>query len=274
VAIALAALCNLSTLPIASSESIRPSPIVTGSFEPSAIVTALSNPPIVHPEAQQLVMTFVDNTLPRLIAGDTVLAKQLGFTGTQNPRTFQESGAIPDPPLPLLVVYLKDMIGFVKYGGTHPVELVNKEVNWIKGSGGELLPARLMFPIKLKYDAGNDGLASWSSVIIGKTPSTPWGVLQVGGPKLIRAVKLYTPSQGINFVVWAPGINRHYLGHIGPGLRIILTVLFDDPILGVNAGEEFDPSSTILMDKLKKLAQDIQLQEKIRTPETRTQTAR
>src|SRR5262245_33451138 len=188
-------------------------------FDNSAILAALSAPPIVHPEVQQLAQTFVSNTLPRLIKDkdDALLAKHLGFADAQSLNAFLESGAVLDTPLAIFVVHLQDIRDFV-IERTPPIQIINNDINWIKDPDGRLLPMCLLFPIKVNIDAETDWHTSWSSVIIEKTPSTPWRVAQVGGPKLIRAVKRYATRNMADFVVWVPSINRHYLGHVAPAV--------------------------------------------------------
>jgi len=236
-------------------------------FEIPAIAAALSAPPIVHPDAQYIARTFADYSLPKLINSDEILAKQLGING------FQGSRDALDAPLPIVVLYPQDIREFVK-GKTNPFQAINKHINWIRRSDGKLVPARLLFPIKFRPGTGNDELLTWSSVTVGKTPSTPWRITQVGGPKLMRAVKLYA-THTINFIVWIPGINRHYLGHLeaSPGLlpRIKMTDLFDDPLAGVNAGEDFDPDTSEIIDKLKKLDEGLQPQRGLQGPNTQPQ---
>ena len=43
------------------------------------------------------------------------------------------------------------------------------------------------------------------------------------------------------------------IGRIGPDFRFKMAVLFDDPIARVNAGHEFDPCDSNVLDKLQQL---------------------
>jgi hypothetical protein len=221
------------------------------------IALALAQPPIVHLEAEQLAITFVGTTLPNLLAQDPLLAKQVGFKTDQDLRAFEEFGAMLEAPLPLFIIDMNDLKDFVKKQ-THPLKLLTKAINWTTVSGEDPVPARLLFPIRLKHEGENSGHVVRSSVVIGKTPSTTWRIYQAGGPALMRAVKTFSTSDR-DFVVWIPGINRHYLGRMSNALRFKMTVLFDDPIARVNAGHEFDPADSDVIDKLKKLDKLVEL---------------
>jgi hypothetical protein len=212
---------------------------------------ALANPPIIDLEAQQLATAFVGHTLPNLLAEDPLLARHLGFTRAQDIQNFQESGARLETPLPLFIIKLKALRAFVRKE-TLPLALLATDVNWIEDSATDPRPTRLLFPIRLNKDASGDGSATRSSVLIEKPLHHPWRIHNAGGPTLLHAVKTYSTRKE-DFLVWIPGINRHYLGRIGEDFRFKMTVLFDDPVARVYAGDEFDPCDSNVIEKLQKL---------------------
>lgn len=246
-------MCTLPFSTMALAESANSKTFFTKS--PAAI--------ILHPEALELATSFVENTLPNLIGDDPVLAAQLGFA-PPDLQSFKESGAALETPFPMFVVSLQDIFKYVIHP-SNPVELIKTEVNWIEGSDGTLIPARWLFPVELRNDAGKEAVVPRSSVIIAKSPSSPWRVHQVGGPNLVRAVKKFATGKTVS-VMWIPGINRHYLGQVERDGTVSLKVLFDDPIAKVKAGYEFNPSHQVVINALKKLEEDLQLQEKLQTP--------
>jgi hypothetical protein len=263
-------LCGYLSLPsIAWPEQCGQEKYDGGLFD---IAFALAKPPIIEPEAFQLAENFIDNTLPRLLGEDPILARQLGFSSAQDLISFHRSGVVLEPPLPLFVINLKDLRDFVKRQ-TLPLKLIAGEVNWTRVSEEDLGPARLLFPIRLSVDATESGIGSKSSVLVEKLPLSRWRIHNAGGPALIRAVKLYS-SHKEDFLVSIPGINRHYLGRIGPDLRVKMTVLFDDPVARVNAGHEFDPCDSEVLDKLKQLDRLLQPQMENAASETNPAPAR
>jgi hypothetical protein len=250
--IAVILLCNLLLVPIAWSKELSDDCGKEKNDSYSLnIGFALAQPPIIEAEAQQVALNFVGNTLRHLLADDLMLASLLGFTRTQDLQNLQESGAVLESPLPIHVINLKDLRDFVRRP-TLPLALLARDINWTRVSDTDFAPTRFLFPIRLTKDAGNTGSAAKSSVIIEKTPMNVWRIHQAGGPALMRALKTYSTSKK-DFVVWIPGINRHYLGRMGPDFRLKITVLFDDPVAQVNAGHEFDPCDSQFREKLKQL---------------------
>jgi hypothetical protein len=127
----------------------------------------------------------------------------------------------------------------------------------------------MIFSLKVNYGAYEFEPHSWSSVTVEMSPSGSWRVLQVGAPKLARAMKLYESPRTKQFLLWIPDLNRHYLGQIGPmgpdatHPPIILTVLFNDPLAQRSVGEQFDITSGTFIERLKKLYQDLQLEKSL-----------
>jgi hypothetical protein len=165
------------------------------------------------------------------------------------------TGATLDAPLPVFIVDIHDIRKFVR-NETQPIDILTKEINWIRMSEEAFGPARFLFPIRLNEDPASTEDASMSSVIIEKMPGTSWRAHRFGRPKLIRAVKTYS-SHAHDFVIWIPSINRYFLGRMGADFRFKMTVLFDDPIADARAGHEFDPGESRVMDKLKALAKKL-----------------
>jgi hypothetical protein len=245
-------LCSLATASISWSEECGQEKY-DGLFD---FAFSLAKPPIVQPEALQLAQKFIENSLPSLLGEDPILARQLGFGSAQDLESFRKSGVVLEPPLPLFVVNLKDLLTFVKQQ-TLPLKLLAGEFNWIRVSAAEFAPTRYLFPIRLSNEVANSG--SKSSVLVEKHPMSPWRIHNAGGPALVRAIKLYSTHKE-DFVVWFPSINRHYLGRIGHDLRVKITVLFDDPIARVNAGHEFDPCEGEVLNKLQEMANRLHYQ--------------
>jgi hypothetical protein len=241
-----------------------PATIQAESNSPDSKISPASSVSLtVDPDAVELAITVVEKTLPNLIGADPVLAKQLGFS-PEDFQSFRESGATVQSPLPIFVVSIRDIVEYVKHPTSNPVELIKKEVNWVEGQEGTLIPARWLFPVDLKMDAGRESVIPRSSVIIGKSLVSPWRVHQIGGPNLVRAIKKHATTNTVS-LIWVPGINRHYLGQVYDGV-VKLKVLFNDPLAKVQAGYEFDPSDPNVINRLRQLEADLQLQERLRTP--------
>jgi hypothetical protein len=226
----------------------------------SDIAAALSTSQTVPHEAQDLASDFVDRALPKLLTNDVRVAKRLGFGDIRG------STAVLDQALPLIIMYQKDVLQFENGNNSDPIELINNANNWIKDHAVKLAPKRIIFTLKVNDGASESGPHSWSAVTLEMSPSGSWRVLQVGAPKLARAMKLYEAPRTNYFLLWIPDLNRHYLGQIGPmgpdatHPPIILTVLFNDPLAQRSAGEQFDITSGTFIERLKKLYQDLQLE--------------
>jgi hypothetical protein len=248
IVMAFIAFSNLSLAPLAWSQ------LVSEPFDPVTlkIGIALAQPAIIDPDAELLAMNFVRNVLPNLVGGDAALARHVGFSSPEDFNLLQEFGAKLGTPLPYFVVDLNDLLEFIK-GKTHPLSLLVKDANWLDFTALHVRPRRFVFPIHLNDPNTDDTIPTKSSVVIEKTPLRSWLVHQAGAPTLIRTVKTYSRNN-LDFLVWIPAINRHYLGRIGPDFRLKMTVLFDDPLAQVKAGHEFDPQDSEVIDKLKKLA--------------------
>ena len=229
----------------------------------SEIAAALSTAQTVPHEAQELASDFVDRALPKLLTNDVRVAHQLGFGDATG------STVVLDQALPLIIMHQKDVLQFAKGNNSDPIELIHNANNWIKDQAAKLAPKRIIFSLKVNDGTSESGPHSWSSVTLEMSPSGSWRVLQVGAPKLARAMKLYESPRTKQFLLWIPDLNRHYLGQIGPKKPdathppIILTVLFNDPLAQRSAGEQFDITSGTFIERLKKLYQDLQLEKNL-----------
>jgi hypothetical protein len=254
-------------------------------FSNSELAAALSTKQSVSPEAEELANNFVDRTLPRLLLDDVRLAKQLGFGDTT------VSTVVLDQTLPIMILYRKNVLTFIQelnesapraqfdrrarsrqpdkstqQTGPDPFTLINNTDNWIKDRDGRLIPRRSIFSIKVNDGTFDSESRSRSSVTLEHSSDGRWRVSQVGAPKLARAMRLYEDPQSKHFLLWIPDLNRHYLGQIGPVQpdpthhSIILTVLFDDPLLRRSAGEQIDITSPEFIERIKTFIQMPELQ--------------
>ena len=236
------------------------------SYDNYDILAALSTAPIVPSEAKELASSFVDRTLPRLLADNALLAKQLGFGSTKI------GSVVLNQPLPLMIIYHKDVQSFA-LGKSDPISLIANTNNWMKDQAGKLVPRRLVFSLKANDSDFESGSTSWSSVTVEMLSSDSWRIVQVGAPKLARAMKLYEAPRTGNFLLWIPDLNRHYLGQIksdgmipSPKISIILTVLFDDPLAQRSAGEEINITDIHFLPRLQKLYQRLQEEKVLHSP--------
>ena len=242
------------------------------------IAKALIAPPNVPQDSQNLATSFLDHTLPKLLTDDDRLARQLGFGGNiDNPVTV-------DRALPLMLIRRDDVIKLLA-GKLEPIDLVNNTNNWTKDEAGKLAPNRIVFSLKANTSTSEAGPYSWSSVTVGKSREGSWRIIQVGAPKLSRAMRQYEDREANHFLVWLPDLNRHYLGQISAGDEagsptILLTTLFDDRLIRVKdqhgehirkAGEKFVASSKEFVERLKQLYEDLDLPKKLRDQSGHTQ---
>ncbi|HKT33468.1 MAG TPA: hypothetical protein VJR03_01470 [Nitrospira sp.] len=234
-------------------------------FESSAIAGALSDPTL-PPEAHQAAHLFLSNTLPRLL-DDNRLVTQLGFGGAHSRVTL-------DRAMPLIILHHEDIFKFAA-GTSHPFDLVNNTNNWKKNKAGQLDPTRIVFSLKVDNGTSQSIPAySWSSVTLENYPAGSWRIQQIGAPKLARALNVFQAPRTKHFLIWIPDLNRHYLGQIcfpkadlstgEPNLpSIILTVLFNDPLVLRSAGEQFDITSHKFIEHLQELYRDLDLAKRL-----------
>jgi hypothetical protein len=227
--------------------------------------------PIVPLEAQDLASSFIDHTLPKLLADDIRLARQLGFREGMN------DTAILDRALPLLRIYRKDVIQYATETKPDPLKVVNNANNWQKNPAGRLVPKRMVFPIKAHEATSELDPYSWSSITLEYSPSGAWRIIQFGAPILSQAIKRFETRQTNQFLLWIPDLNRHYLGQISTGgadtplASIELTALFDDSLAHRKAGDKFEATSPEFIEHLKQLYQDLDLPKK--PPRGQTQSS-
>lgn len=240
-------------------------------FEYSDMAKALSAPPNVPQEVQDLTSSFLDHTLPKLLTDDERLAYQLGLGDSMsNPVTV-------DRVLPLMLIRRDDVIELGK-GKLIPLDLVNNTNNWIKDKAGRLVPNRIIFLLKANNSTSEAGPYSWSSITLEQSLEGSWRILQVGAPKLSRAMSQHGKQETNYFLLWLPDLNRHYLGRISAAgdarnPKILLTALFNDRLIRVKdvdgyrprkAGVEFEASSQDFFKHLRDLYEDLDLPMKLR----------
>jgi hypothetical protein len=227
-------------------------------FDNSDIAAALSTAQAIPHEAEELASSFVERTLPRLLTDDARMAKHLGFSDARG------STVALEQPLPLMIMFHGDVVNFIT--GRHaPLDLINNTNNWMQDRAGKLVPRRIIFSLKVDGGTSESRPHSWSSVTLEMSPSNSWRVFQVGAPQLARAMKLYEAPGTSQFLLWIPDLNRHYLGqirapkHDASHSPVILTTLFNDPLAERSPGEQFDVTSGIFIERLKKLYHELQL---------------
>lgn len=227
------------------------------------IAQALSNPPIVPPEAQDQISSFLDHTLPKLLADDERFAHQLGFgDGVSNLITI-------DRALAIMVIRRDDVIKLMKEKKS-PLDLVNNTNNWLEDEAGRLVPRRIVFLLKA-HDSASEAGDLWSSVTMEQSgDGSSWRIIQVGAPKLSQAMNQYGASGGNYFLLWIPDLNRHYLGSIKNHL-ITLKVLFKDRLLNGDPNDNQPINSEYLL-KLKQLYEELDLPKKSRPKTDEAQT--
>lgn len=228
---------------------------------------ALLAAPIVPQEAQDLANYFLDHTLPKLLADDSHLGRQMGYGESMNDTvTF-------DRALPLLLINRNDVLNYaITKTDLRDVVLdaVSNTNNWRK-EAGELIPKRIVFLVKNEAPSESDS-SSRSSITLEQSLSGAWRIIQVGAPKLSRAISFETPRKN-QFLLWITDLNRHYLGEASAGdperpaiPLITLTRLFNDQLTRgkAQAHTQFDPTSKEFIDSLMYLYQALDLPQKLR----------
>jgi hypothetical protein len=225
-------------------------------------------------KAQDLTSSFLDHTLPRLLTDDDRLARQLGFPDSIN------NTVILDRVLPLMLINRNDVIDYAtgKSKKTKPLDLINNTNNWMKDPAGtgKLVAKRFIFSLKVTSNTSEAEPYSWSSVTVEHSPEGSWRIIQFGAPKLSQAIRKFETPGANHFLLWALGLNRHYLGQIMPSASaqpsppIKLTVLFNDQLflgdqsISRNPGDHIDAASPAFAEHLKRLAQALELPKKLR----------
>jgi len=267
--IALVLLVTLLSLTMPAVWAAQPDPGSTDKllpFDPSEIDNALTAPPNVPNELQDLANTFLDHTLPRLLTNDDRLAHQLGFgEGRGNPVIIEGAFAV--------MVIRRDKIFSLVEGKQEPKEtllfnLVNDKNNWLQNKDGRLVPRRILFLLKVHDSAYEAGDTSSSVTMEQSEDGSSWRIIQVGAPKLSRAMNQFK-DPGINhFLLWIPDLNRHYLGKVRDH-TVTLTVLFRDRLLKGEPGKD-QAINPEYFAKLKRLYEELDLPKKLRSPDTRS----
>lgn len=234
----------------------QPIPAVWGAqFEIDKIEKALAAPPYVPEQSQNLANSFLDHTLPKLLADDEHLAHQLGFgDGVSNP-------IMIDQALAIMIIRRDAVLSLIEGKAKNPLDLVNNTNNWLEDEAGRLVPKRIIFLLQA-HDSASEAGDIWSSVTMEQSDDgSSSHIIQAGAPKLSQAMNQYGASGGNFFLVWIPDLNRHYLGKIQNHV-VTLKVLFKDRLTESEAGID-QPINADFLAKLKRLYEDLELPKKI-----------
>jgi len=237
------------------------------SFEVDKIENALAAPPYVPDELQNLATTFLDHTLPKLLADDERLAHQLGFGGSMS------NPVMIDRALAIMVIRREQILNLIEKEKVKPsdwVNLINNRNNWLEDKAEHLVPKRIVFVLKV-HDSAYEAGDTWSSVTMEQSDDgSSWRIIQVGAPKLSRAMNQFADAGVNQFLLWIPDLNRHYLGKIQNHF-ITLTVLFRDRLLKSEPGKDQRITQEYLAN-LKRLYQELDLPKKLHSKTDKTQT--
>jgi hypothetical protein len=255
IAIALFAILSSTSLSAVWAIQIENYGIGKGDITNAEIAKALSDPPNVPPESENLVRNFLDHTLPHLLADDERLAYQLGLGDSSDP-------IIIDRRLPIMLIRRDDIMKLLARTA-EPIDLVNNQINWMKDKG-RLVPNRIVFSLRRNTSTSDAASPSWSSVTLEQSGEGSWRIIQAGAPKLSRAMTLHKDkdTRTNEFLLWIPDLNRHYLGKI-EGNSIVLTVLFYDPVTRSEPGKHQRITDEFLK-KLKQLYEKLELPKKLK----------
>jgi len=171
------------------------------------------------------------------------------------------------------MVIRRDKIFSLVEGKQEPKEtllfnLVNDKNNWLQNKDGRLVPRRILFLLKVHDSAYEAGDTSSSVTMEQSEDGSSWRIIQVGAPKLSRAMNQFK-DPGINhFLLWIPDLNRHYLGKVRDH-TVTLTVLFRDRLLKGEPGKD-QAINPEYFAKLKRLYEELDLPKKLRSPDTRS----
>ena len=239
-------------------------PAVWGAqFDVNKIENALAAPPYVPQESQDLANSFLDHTLPKLLADDERLAHQLGFGDSMS------NQVTVDRVFAIMLIRRDDILNLIE-GKGNPFDLVNNTNNWLEGEAGRLVPKRIVFSLKV-HDSASEAGDTWFSVTMEQSDDgSSWRIIQVGAPKLSRAMNQYADSGVNHFILWIPDLNRHYLGKI-QNHGVTLKVLFKDRLTESEPGKDQQINADFLA-KLKRLYEDLELPKKLRPKTDQGQT--
>ena len=236
---------------------------ITADITNVEIDNALSSPPNVPPESEKLVRSFLDYTLPHLLVDDEGLAHQLGLGDSMS------DPILIDRALPIMLIRRDDVMKLITKEA-NPFELVNNPNNWRKDKAGRLVPNRIVFSLRRNNSDSEAGPHTWSSVTLEQSREGSWRIIQVGAPKLSRAMNQYADSGVNHFILWIPDLNRHYLGKI-QNHGVTLKVLFKDRLTESEPGKD-QPINAHFLAKLKQLYEYLELPKKLRPKTDQGQT--
>ena len=245
--------------------TVPSSPAVWGAqYEMDKLEKALASPPYVPEQPQNIANSFLEYTLPGLLASDERVAHQLGFGDSMS------SQVAIDRALAVIVISRDDVVKLLKkeaktFDPIKLLNLVNNTNNWLEDEAGRLVPKRIVFLLQAHGSASEAG-NTWSSVTMEQPgDGSSWRIIQVGAPKLSQAMNQYGSSGENYFLLWIPDLNRHYLGSIKNHV-ITVKILFVDRLLHGVPGKEQAIDDDYLK-KLKRLYEELDLPKKVH-PET------
>jgi hypothetical protein len=226
-------------------------------FDIDKIENALAAPPYMPQGSQDLANSFITHTLPKLVVSDERLAHQLGFgEAAGNQVTIDRAFA-------MMLIHRDEVLSLIEGKAKPPnlVNLVNNTNNWLQDDTGRLVPKRIVFLLKA-HDSATEAGNMWSSVTMEQSDDgSSWRIIQVGAPKLSRAMNQQGSSGGNYFLLWITDLNRHYLGSIKDHV-VTLKVLFKDRLLNGDPNDN-QPINSEYLIKLKHLYEELDFPKKL-----------
>jgi hypothetical protein len=248
---------------IATLFCLAASAVSAAQFEVDKLEKALAAPPHVPQQTEDLINSFLDHTLPKLLANDEGLAHRLGFGERMG------NQVSVDRAFSVMLIRREDVMSLLNpKGKSQPIDLVNNTNNWLEDESGRLVPKRIVFLLKASEDTAEVGGMRSSVTIEQSGDGSSWRIIQIGAPKLSQAMNQHGGSGGSggnSFLLWIPDLNRHYLGTIQNHL-VTLKVLFRDRLLNGDPGDA-QPITPEYLAKLKRLYEELDLPKKLRRPE-------
>ena len=191
--------------------------------------------------ANQKAGLVLQAVLPELIGNNDVLAQRLGF-GSANDVAPPGNLLGLDHPYPVVVVELEQLQSLPPAQPPPPapphagIAQIAQENNWLirinPDRSMSIAPAEYLYPILF------DGSVA-SSVWLGLDGNdSQWNIHRIGSKNLIRPIHAMQRPGG-HFIVHVPALNRYYLGLIakGPPISFTIKAIFDDPRVGLHAGQ-------------------------------------
>jgi hypothetical protein len=226
-------------------------------FDIDKIEKALTATPYISQASQDLLNSFLGQTLPKLLANDEQLAQRLGFGDRMgNEVTIERAFS-------MMLIRREDVLSLIERKETgRPIDLVNNTNNWLEDQDGRLVPKRIVFLLKANEGSSEVGAMRSSVTMEQSGDGSSWRIIQVGAPKLSQAMNQQGDSDGNFFLLWISDLNRHYLGSIQNHV-VTLKVLFKDRLLNGDPGDK-QPITPEYLDKLGRLYAELEFPKKSR----------